>query len=89
MDIQAIAVPRGAGLLWIRVGAVLDAAFGGLPDQIVERIVRVSTGFEVETRDSRTGAIKAYEAPDYLVMRVIPEPGEMFARLATYPSFRA
>ncbi len=79
IEVQALGVPCGAGLLWIRVGVGLDPAFGSLPEQIVERIVRVSAGFQVETRNPRTGAVKFYEAPDYLVSRVVPLPVEVFS----------
>ncbi len=72
MEVEAIAVPRGAALLWIRVGSPLDARLTALPNQVVERIVSIPTGFMVETLDSDTGTTSYYEVANLIVCRVQP-----------------
>ncbi len=70
MDVQAIAFPKDAGLVWIRIGCLLDATVAVRPHEIVERIMSIPTGFLVETRDSSSGAAGFYQAPGYVISRV-------------------
>ncbi len=70
MDVQAIALPHGATLVWIRVGSPLDPLFAQRPGEIVRRIVNTGTGFRVETSGSDTGEVKHYETCSQFVSRV-------------------
>ena len=76
MDVQAIALPHGTALTWIRVGALLDAMFARGSDEVVQGISRIPSGFRVETKDSATNTIRYYQAPGYVVSRVESSSGD-------------
>ncbi len=81
MEVRAIALPYGAVPKWIRVGSLLDPVFPCGPNEMVERIVRIPTGFRIQTRDAITCEVSYYEAPAPFVIRVEEWSGEY----APYP----
>ncbi len=80
MQIRAIALPRGAELLWIRVGKYLDPMLGHRPDETVESIRPERTGYKVETVCQPDGKGWSYLVDRLFVSRMETASGEVDPR---------
>jgi hypothetical protein len=89
LNVQAIAIPHGAALAWIRLGRALDEALVHRPGEVVVCIESIATGFRVETENATTAAVGCYDVPSYFVSRVESLNGDLVPRSEWHRPYEA
>ncbi len=80
MQVRAIALSKGAELLWIRVGKYLDPIFGHRRDETVESITPDRTGFKIQTVSADADGRWSYGVDSIFVSRLETTAGEVVSR---------